>query len=292
MRRLRRRSALEEGLVELLGALGQARGREDEGHVDVGRAVRDHLQWSAHGFEDLERLPQDLARVALRSDKGEHCHVLHDLHLGHRLQFRPEAEDVHRLEAPVQGQRHRDLRRGDDVDGGLKLVEDLKDVREEAVLAQHARAPDDDHGDAGLAAHGRDGTLPAFASHQFGDDAGAWLVGEHGVAHAHRHLAQPRRHDCGWVHHLGPKHRKLRSLLIGQDPDGLRRGNEARVRGQDAADILPDLHLRGMQRCPDHRGSQVRAVAAEGRNHAFGVLGNVPCDDRQVGVVHLQRSQV
>mmetsp|Transcript_101055 Transcript_101055/g.253425 ORF Transcript_101055/g.253425 Transcript_101055/m.253425 type:complete len:319 (-) Transcript_101055:709-1665(-) len=278
--------------MKLPRALQQGSVRDDEGDVDVGGAVRHHLDLHAQFLEGLEGLPEHRARVAPGRDQGEHCHALTDLDLRDAFELLAQAVEIDRLEAAVQRQGDRDLGRGDDVHRDLELVEDLEHVGKEAVLPQHARASDDDHRNVALAAHRGHAAFAAVDFGHLSDDAGAGILRLNGIAHADGDLSQPCRQNGSRMHHLGAEGRQLGCLLEGEHAHGPRRGHDARVRGHDAADVFPDLHLRGQKCRPDHCGRKVRAVAAQRRDGALGVLRDVARDNRDVLVIHPQREEV
>mmetsp|Transcript_95238 Transcript_95238/g.226800 ORF Transcript_95238/g.226800 Transcript_95238/m.226800 type:complete len:253 (-) Transcript_95238:570-1328(-) len=163
---------------------------------------------------------------------------------------------------------------------------------QEAMLAKHSTALDHDHGDVLLAADGCDPPLALLLIVQLGHYSGAWVVRGHGVAHAHGHPLLPGRQHRSRVHHLGAKGGQLRRLLEGQNPDRLRRCDDPGIRGLHPAHVLPDLDLGGLDRGADHRGREIRAVAAQGGDDPFGVLRYVASDDWYMGVMQLERAQL
>mmetsp|Transcript_1036 Transcript_1036/g.2678 ORF Transcript_1036/g.2678 Transcript_1036/m.2678 type:complete len:355 (+) Transcript_1036:136-1200(+) len=277
--------------MEASGAIQKSFILDDERHVDVGGAVRHHLHLDLHLLEHLEGLPQDGGLVLLVGDQRQHAHALPHLHLGHLLQLFLQALEIHSLVAAIERQGHGHLRRRDHVDRNLELVQHIEDVRQEAVLAQHARAPDDDHRDLALAAHRGDKAVSQVCRLELREDPRSWLLRSGRVEDADGHRHHPHRQDRCWVHHLGAECGQLRRLLEGEDfhrPGG---GDDAGVGRHHAAHILPDLHFRRLDRCADDRGRQVGAVTPERRDGALGVLGDVAGDHRKVGVVLPERKE-
>mmetsp|Transcript_63365 Transcript_63365/g.181809 ORF Transcript_63365/g.181809 Transcript_63365/m.181809 type:complete len:216 (+) Transcript_63365:395-1042(+) len=165
-------------------------------------------------------------------------------------------------------------------------------MSQEAVLPQHSRAADHDHSDVWLAAHGGHPTVPKILAVQLRYDSGPGLLGGRGVPDADGHPGQPGGQNGRRVHHLGAEGGQLRSLLEGQDTHRTGRGHHAGVRGHDAHDVLPDLHLRSLDGRTDDRGGQVRTISAQCRDNPSSILCDVPCNDGHICVVSPQRGEI
>ena len=96
---------------------------------------------------------------------------------------------------------------------------------------------------------------------------GAVGVGER--AHEHRDRAPRHRDQRARVQHLRAVIRQLRRLAQVQLRDDAGVGDDARVGGEQARDVLPQRHLARRQRAPEQRRRQVGAAAAQRRHRAL-----------------------
>ena len=101
-------------------------------------------------------------------------------------------------------------------------------------------------------------------------------LGRVGVADAHRNTPFDCRLNRLWMQHLRAEIGKLRRFCIRQPFDCLRLRHHARIGGQHAGHVRPDLDLVRRQCSADECGSVVGTTAPERRCCAFRRRGDEP----------------
>ncbi len=84
-----------------------------------------------------------------------------------------------------------------------------------------------------------------------------------GIEHANGDAALHGRQDGLGMQHLGAVERQLGRFDVGDLRDGARVGDDARIGGQDAADVGPDLHFVGVERRAQNGGRVVGTAAPQ-----------------------------
>ncbi len=174
------------------------------------------------------------------------------------------------------GHGNADLARGHHVDVHAVAPHHVKDLGQEAGLAQHALAFDRDDALAFLVGDAGDG---AFVSAAVLRDHRAGVVGPVGVEHPHRNVVRNGRQQGTGVQHapavvgqftcFGKTHERNASGL----------GNHAGVSGHHAVGVGPDFAFLGVNGAGDERGRKIAAVAAHGGPVARRRLADEAGDD-------------
>ncbi len=99
-------------------------------------------------------------------------------------------------------------------------------------------------------------------------DQRARVFGPEGVADAHRNTRRARRRDRPRMQDLGAEMRQLHRLFVAHALEAGGRRGEARIGGEDAVDIGPDLEQARLESLREERRRVVRAAAAEAHHLA------------------------
>mmetsp|Transcript_19303 Transcript_19303/g.60139 ORF Transcript_19303/g.60139 Transcript_19303/m.60139 type:complete len:329 (+) Transcript_19303:178-1164(+) len=275
-------AVLKEALVQRAHRLLLALLGHDERDVHLGRSLRHHLNLDAqprhHREDDGHHRARALDIGDERDDRmpARHAHVGAEREVTHdgvelmRALCESIALELWQLNLLVERERDGNLGRGDHVDGELVRLEGLEDLREEAILAEHARRRDVNHLHARLGRDRRDERLLGLLPR----DERALRGRVVRVHHAHRDVDAHRRLHRDRVQDLRAKVGKFLRLLKRHKRHGLGGGAAARVGGEDAVHVLPHLHLVEPGRRAEERRGQIGAAAAEGRDAALAVLAD------------------
>ena len=117
-----------------------------------------------------------------------------------------------------------------------------------------------------------------------GDERARFVRGE-GGEDADRDVEGDGRADRARVEHLGAEVGQLLGLVVADLGDDAGVGDLARVGGEDAGHVGPDLDLVGVERGAEEGGAVVGAAAAErGRRAVRGAADEAGDDDGLAGV--------
>ena len=115
----------------------------------------------------------------------------------------------------------------------------------------------------------------------------------------HRNVARHRRLNGRRMQHLRAEVGQLRGFGERQMRHDLRVLDDARIGGEHAVDVGPDLDLRRAEAGADDGRRKIRAAAAERRGHAVGGGAdeaadhrNAPGRQRRIGVRHQRRGRL
>jgi hypothetical protein len=300
---------------DIQGAIGLAF-LNDARDVDLAGALRDHLNVDALLPQRAEEAAADADHAAqLAADERD------DGHVGHEVDVAPDLEVVdgalERLvfdaefflavpgqqgDLRVQGHGDVHFRRRDEVDAQAVLVQDAEDRHKEAVRASPLLAVHVKHGDAGLDRHGRraargvvhaqvrdravaeEACLPALAFGRVWEDDGAGVARVHHVLDADRDAGADHLVHGEGVDDLGAVEGQLGGLAGRDGVEEARGRHLARVGGENAVDLLPDLEFLGAQAHGGQSSAEIRVATADVLQQTAGDGAKVSSNDRD-GVV-------
>ena len=148
----------------------------------------------------------------------------------------------------VDGQRYTYLRRGDEVDGCLVVLENLEHLTQEAVGQKHAARLDANRGNAILGGDGLDLVQFGLVAHQR-----TRSLRVHRIQQTHGDVVHTCWSDAGGVQDLGTEIGKLGSLVKVELAHRLGVSHHARVVVVHTVDVGPDLNLFGTDSGTDDR---------------------------------------
>ena len=274
-----------------------------ESDVEVVRRLRDQVD--ALLLEQLERVAEAVQRGAdTASDQAHRRARADDLdaaQLRERRHQRLEGACVERVGGRVERHGDRGLGRGHEVHRQAVLLEHREGVAEEAHLVPHPERVHRDQRDALLGAHRLDPRATVAAG---GGDHRASEVGLLRGVHRQRNRILLDRQDAARMQHLGAARGDFLRFVVVERLEQPRVRHRARVGGEHARHVGPDLEPPGVQLRREVAARGVRAAATEQHGLALGVAGDEalreqhaaalgePLLQRRVGLEHTGGGEV
>src|SRR6266511_1266678 len=257
----------------------------DKADADLRRTLGDHVDVDAGGRDDAEDLRGDAHAAAnVFADQADNRHLGLELDLAQRLQL---AGQLAQLAVAFHGHRGGGAGDGDDFAGQMVPAQQAEQIVQEVQGTDMARRADVEDRDVALEGNGAEvrGAVNGGAA-----DDGALLFRLVGVEHSHGNVMLHGRQKGRRMQYLGAEAGQLGGLMEADLGDALRLGAHARIGGENAADVGPDLNARGVQGGADDGRRVVRAAASQGGDLAAFAGGDEAAEHRNQVLLEQRRN--